>query len=536
MLLALIFFVMVARNTRNINIANENRAALIDAANQFMNGSAYLTNEVRAYAATARKVHYDNYWNEVNTLQNREKGYDTMTRIGITDAEKNTIDSMSALSNQLVPLEENAMNNVQAGNLDEALDFVYGDDYSNNITKINAYKEDFLNSIKTRTTREIDAMDSANATMEIIAIVFVIIAACMQFVFYLFVKKSVILPILTVRKQLISFSQGDLTTAYDLELDTSEIGSLNAAILETKTNLKNYIDALDTILGQLAEGNLTVDTCVEFRGDFVSLGDSLHKALGDLQLAMAQIKQASEDVTSGAGQIATGAQSLAQGATEQASSIQDLFATVDHISSSVKETADNSISANEFIKSVGQELEFSHGQMNELVGAMRQISSKSDEIGKIIKTIEDISFQTNILALNAAVEAARAGEAGKGFAVVADEVRNLADKSGDAAKNTTVLINDTLNAVKEGVLLADKTAKALEGVVVSSHEITTMVDLISKAAAEESMALSKLSAGLDEVSTVVQSNSATSEESSAASVELSTQAKRMLQMVEGFRV
>ena len=185
---------------------------------------------------------------------------------------------------------------------------------------------------------------------------------------------------------------------------------------------------------------------------------------------------------------------------------------------------------------VGQKAGESNDRMQDMLQAMADINSSSGEIGKIIKTIEDIAFQTNILALNAAVEAARAGAAGKGFAVVADEVRNLASKSAEASKNTAALIENSLQAVENGKHIADETAQSLEVVISDIQEARSMMDEVAKAATEQAESISQITVGIDQISSVVQTNSATAEESAAASEELSGQAQILSELVRKFRL
>lgn len=241
-------------------------------------------------------------------------------------------------------------------------------------------------------------------------------------------------------------------------------------------------------------------------------------------------------MTSGSTQVSSGAQALSQGTTEQASSIEELASTIQLISDQVRQNADSALQAQQTIREVGGKLTKSNQEMQGLTEAMGEISSSSSQIGKIIKTIEDIAFQTNILALNAAVEAARAGAAGKGFAVVADEVRNLAGKSSEASKSTASLIEATISAVKGGASLADETAASLLEVVEGTQVIIAQINQIADSSAEQAASIAQVTLGVEQISAVVQTNSATAEESAATSEELSGQAQILKELVGGFKL
>ncbi len=200
----------------------------------------------------------------------------------------------------------------------------------------------------------------------------------------------------------------------------------------------------------------------------------------------------------------------------------------------MKDTAANANAVRQQTDQTGEQVATSNEQMQEMIAAMTEISDKSGQISRIIKTIEDIAFQTNILALNAAVEAARAGEAGKGFAVVADEVRNLASKSSEASKSTAALIEGTVQAVEKGTEIANATAESLFAVVESTKGVVSSVDKIASAADQQAESIAQVTQGIDQISSVVQTNSATAEESAAASEELSSQAQVMKGLVGRF--
>lgn len=332
----------------------------------------------------------------------------------------------------------------------------------------------------------------------------------------------------------------------DGELDVSigvhtkdETGQVALAMERTVATLKNYIDYIGEITGvlnKIAGGVLVFELQYDYSGGFESIRDALMNIRSTLTNTIQQISQTAEQVTMGSSHVADSAQGLAQGSTEQASAVEELSATISDITRNVEESARRTDGANRQASIVGEQLTQSNTQMKNLVEAVGEISVKSGEIGKIIKTIEDIAFQTNILALNAAVEAARAGTAGKGFAVVADEVRNLATKSGEAAKNTTALIEESLHAIERGAGIANEAAVSLESVVTDAKEIVSAVEAIAKASEEQAHALGEVRTGIEQIASVVQTNSATAEESAAAGEELSGEASRLFDLVSRFRL
>lgn len=374
---------------------------------------------------------------------------------------------------------------------------------------------------------------TATFLMAAVILVVVIVGVFFSFLIVRLIK----LPISEIEDAAIKMAEGDL----DVEIAYSskdELGVLAAQVRRLIEKLRVIIDDEASFLAKMAAGDFTVDTVCEgeYTGGFYPLLISFRGIAEKLNETMLQINQSSAQVASGAEQVSNGAQALSQGATQQASSVQELAATINEISNKVDQNAENAQQANATAGSVRTEMDASNEKMQQMIQAMGDISGCSSEIGKIIKTIEDIAFQTNILALNAAVEAARAGTAGKGFAVVADEVRNLASKSAEASKNTAVLIENSLKAVENGTQIADETARSLQQAVEDVNVMTGIIGQIAEASSEQAGAISQIIMGMDQISSVVQTNSATAQESAAASEELSSQSQLMKQLVGRFKL
>ncbi len=330
-------------------------------------------------------------------------------------------------------------------------------------------------------------------------------------------------------------AQGNLEVSVK-HTSNDELGALADNVRSMVGTLKSYIGEISDILREVANGNLDVETKENYMGNFKVIGTSLDRIISSLNSTLEGMEQSAGQVAIGANEVSRGAQALAQGATEQSSSVQELSASIAHVNDQIQSNAQSAKDTQVLIETTAGLVGACNEHMEDMLASMRDIDTSSAEIAKIIKVIDDISFQTNILALNAAVEAARAGDAGKGFAVVADEVRNLATKSAEAAKETSALIEGSVEKVQMGNKKATETADVLKEIVVNAGQISTNIDAITEASDEQARSVSEINLGVEQISTVVQTNSATAEESAAASEELSGQADMMKQMVARFQL
>ena len=315
-----------------------------------------------------------------------------------------------------------------------------------------------------------------------------------------------------------------------------DVDVLKQTVNTTATRLNSVVSEITEKIEQLSQGNLDISHARAFQGDFITISNAINVIIDSLNDVMGEINVAAEQVASGSDQVSAGSQSLAQGSTEQASSVQELTASIAEIADQTKNNAVDANKARELADTVKGHAANGNAQMANMQTSMVSINQSSNDISKIIKVIDDIAFQTNILALNAAVEAARAGQHGKGFAVVAEEVRSLAARSAEAAKETTVLIEGSIDNVQEGTKIADDTAAALDDIVAGIEKVTTLIGNIADASNEQASGIAQIDTGVEQVAHVIQQNSATAEESAAASEELSGQAELLKQLVDTFKL
>ena len=515
---------------------------------EFYNVEYKVTNNIMSMRRGLQIIVKDLAFITIESDESKKESYQDELQTELTALEENAywlfenftgdsqlLDSFSDSIQKAMELQENVITTSETDNLEAQR--ILLEEYQplvqeavNTLIQISAVEEKTAEDNFLSTVDMQELLVAAQIGMAVVALIITILLST-------YLTRSITKPLRQLETAADKIVNGnfDISVTYESK---DELGSLTKSFKNMTFILETVISDASRLLSEMADGNFDVRTNAEERyvGSLQSLLLSIRKLNKDLSITLGQINQSADQVASGSGQVSNGAQALAQGATEQAASVEELASTITNISYQVKSTADNAMEARSKSNTAGGEAEICNNQMHDMMDAMEEIARSSNEISKIIKTIEDIAFQTNILALNAAVEAARAGSAGKGFAVVADEVRNLAGKSAEASKNTSVLIENSLKAVENGTLIADETAASLMNTVKGVEEVAGIISQIAEASGNQAEAIAQITLGIDQISGVVQTNSATAEESAAASQELSNQSQLMKDLVGMFRL
>jgi methyl-accepting chemotaxis protein len=387
-------------------------------------------------------------------------------------------------------------------------------------------------------SERVDESMRASRTAAIALSAVTMLGVAVTFTFFIYLSGLISKPLVVLTRFMKKAgATGDLTLsaadnavieAYGRNRD--EIGQCVSGTAGFAAHVTGMAGSLETIAG----GDLTHD--IELLSEHDTMGNSLDMTLGNLNAMFGNIKKATEQVSFGSKQIADGAQALAQGSTQQAATVQELSASTSEIAAKTKANAQMAEKAAKLAGTIKRNAEKGSSQMDEMMIAVNEITQASQSIGKVIKVIDDIAFQTNILALNAAVEAARAGQHGKGFAVVAEEVRNLAAKSAEAASDTGSLIANSIQKAELGAKIANETAASLVEIVSGINESSKIVEEIAASSEEQSEDILQINNGIDQVAQVVQQNSATAEQSAAASQELSGQSDMLKELISQFKL
>lgn len=504
--------------------------------NQYRLGSKALTTAVQSYAVTGDRIYYDDYMRELNTDKNRDIAWVGLEANDIKDYEWDELKKIAALSNNLVPLEEEAMASVDAGDVASATEFVFGEEYSETIQQINSLTDDVITRIQGR-------LDSSKNMLLILQIIYAVaflagfIRLALQCLKTIkFSQMELLVPIIKVSDQMALLAEGNLHTDFDLVEDDSEVGNMVAAIRFMKNNMAAIIDEISYILEQMGQGNYVITVNQEYVGEYVKIKNSLNKIVEDMRGTVTTIQAVTSEIDSGAGQLAFAAEDLATACTGQATVVSDLMILLSNLTDSIEYNEKEAEEAVKISNLASSTLIVGAQKMKELRAAMREINQCSEQIIAVISAISDIGDEIDLLSLNASIESARAGEAGKGFAVVAEQVKKLAEASQNAVGQTSELIKRTVESVELGTRISREAAANMEEVQMGAEETTGRMKAIVEKLQLEVESIARINEGINNVAGIVDNNSATSEETAAVSEQQKAQVDSMVDLVSKFKV
>ena len=506
------------------------------ALNQYRIASKTLTYDIQSYAVTGEQRYYNGYMKELNEVKNRENAIETLKSCGLKDDEWTSLNQIADMSNKLVPLEEEAIAHVQAGDLAAAQACVFSAEYGNSVDLISEQTDETILSILNR-------KDNMQAFLKVLQYIFEFLFA-ISFLYVVkefvttikFSENELLAPIQKVSEQMTVLAGGEFHVELDLEEDESEVGKMVSAIAFMKKNLLSMISEITQVLEKMGNGNYRIEIEQEYVGEFVSIKDSFVQIGEKMRETLKTIRDVSGQIDSGSEQLAFAAQDLAENCTMQAGQVSELMTAFDAMTKSMQENAREAEQSASMAATAGETLEKGNGKLQELKVSIQEIGRCSEQISTIIEAIEDIASQTNLLALNAAIEAARAGEAGKGFAVVAEQVKNLANESSKAAGRTTQLIETTVSVMDKSISIAEETEDNMNKVLTDAKAATEKMGQIEQILKRDTQRMQELNENVMQVSAAVDNNSATSQETAAVSEEQKAQVETMVQMMERFEI
>ncbi len=504
--------------------------------NQYRIASKTLTYAVQAYAATGEQNYYDDYMKELNEDKNRDIDWAGLEKNHITKDEWQKMNQIPELSNGLVPLEEEAFALAGKGDTETAREHVFGKEYSDTVRQINSLTDEAIHQIQSR-------LNASKMTMRIFQICIEILYALsfMYLVYEItrlvkFSRNELLEPIVKVSEQMTELSAGDFHTELSLQVDDSEVGNMAGSIALMKQNMTLMIEEISNVLESMGDGNYNISIEQEYVGEFGQIKESFLKICEKMRDTLSTIREVAQQIDSGSEQLAYAASDLAEGSTEQAGKISDLVSLVDNMYHSMEHSANEATETVKLSSRASHVLITGNEKMQELKETIGQISKCSEEIGEIIRTIEDIASQTNLLSLNASIEAARAGEAGRGFAIVADQVKDLADQSAKAAGESDKLIERTVMAVEKGIEIADEAAASMDEVMQGAKEATDKMGQMSELLTNDVNNMNHINENIIRVADIVDNNSAASEETAAVSEEQKAQVESMVNLMNQFKI
>ena len=529
----LIVFVIA---TGSMLIESRNESKISSYFNEYRMATKSLITEAQTYAVTGKITHYDNYMRELNTDKVREEAWNNLQKCKIEEEEVGRLNTINVIIQELLPYEEKAIALVQEKNLEEAISILHGDEYGGMIERLESMMD-----------RCIESVERTSETKVLVSRIFMLVSGvCFTVLFFYILKNNLgtirfseqelLKPIMEASAHVVAISEGNFDGEIELIADDSEVGEMLQAIAFMKKNFSHMVMEISNILEQMAQGNYKVELKQEYVGEFIKIKDSMNMIISETVSTLSTIRNVAEEINCGSEQLAKAAEDLAEGGNVQSMRVSEIVRLVQSTYTSMENHVIDADATVKISTETAKVLMAGYEKMQNLKAAISNINDCSTKINKIILTIQDIADETNLLSLNAAIEAARAGESGRGFAVVAEQVKKLADESSRAAGETTKLIETTVSAVSQGMLIADETAKNMNSIIDSAKESTTRMHEMAVKLKEEALNMREINKNVEEVALIVDNNSATSQETAAVSEEQAAQVETMVDLLEQFKI
>lgn len=514
---------------------NAARSNISDEANRLSLRTYEASMQLRSYCSTSSEDALNTYLSVMKTMSTDSLKED-ISRLECADDLSGALNGYTSSVSTVLNSCTSAYGLISSGDSDSAQAILFDDSFTDSLLVVLNTGDTLIETVDFYLTPELDTYQFLHELFSMLTVISLVIVSAVQLFLVIYTSKAMLKPVRLIKDELINFSQGNYSSEFNIKEDDSDIGQLSAAINASKRLLRKMTEELSWLLDQIAQGNVSFYIDLEYVGEFQAIKTAMNTILDGNNSEYRKIRVSSDSISAAAEDMAQAASKVAEGGQEQSESIANLSDSISGISEKITANAANAQAASSYSQRASVSLEKGSREMESMLEAMREIEDTSNEINKIIRTIEDIAFETNILSLNAAVEAASAGDAGKGFGVVADQVRQLAGTVAEAVQNTTELIEKSIEAVNKGVQYATETAGTMKAIVEDSQRSNEAVGEIAAAAAEEEAAVREISTQVERIETVIRSNNSVAEQSAASAEELASQASLLRQMMERYQL
>ena len=514
---------------------NAGKSNISDETNRLSLKAYEASMQLRSYSSTSSEEALSTYLSVMKTMSTDRLSED-INSLECAEELSGALNDYVLAVNSVLNSCTGAYDLINAGDSDTAQEILFADSFTESLLVVLNTGDALVEAVDFYLTPQLDTYKFLHELFSNLTIASLVIVSAVQLFLVIYTSKAMLKPIRLIKEELINFSQGNYSSEFDIKEDDSDIGQLSAAINASKKLLHKMTEELTWLLDQIANGNVSFYINLEYVGEFQAIKEAMNMILKENNSEFAKIRGSADSISTAADEMSQSSIKVAQGGQEQSESITHLSNSISGISQKINDNAANAQAASDYSKKAAVSLEKGRTEMAAMLDAMREIEATSHEINNIIRTIEDIAFETNILAINAAVEAASAGDAGKGFGVVSDQVRMLAGTVAEAAKNTTELIESSIAAVNKGAEHAIETAKSMKAIVEDSQRSNEVIDEIAAAASEEKAAVQEISTQVERIESVIRTNNSVAEQSAAAAEELAGQASMLRQIMERYQL